>query len=99
MNKKYLVLILALMLVAFSLSFSIKLENLNKEMNSDLTGKAYNSLNSKLCTYCTEYCGATYPNSAGTMLPLTARVKSLGDGCTGKPFWAPIQKDIELCCQ
>lgn len=99
MNKKYVVLIIALMLVAFSLSFSIKLESLNKKNNLDLTGKAYNSLNSKLCIYCTEYCAGDYPNSAGTMLPSTTRVKSWEDGCSGELSWAHIQKDIELCCQ
>jgi len=96
MDKKYILLVFAIMIVAFSLSFSISATSTKK----DLTGQAY-AYNQGVCSYCREYCGQTYPNSAGTIVSTSdnLHVKALGKGCTGNLEWAENDLDVVLCCR
>ena len=96
MNKKYIILIFAIMIMAFSLSFALSATSSKK----DLAGQAY-TYSQGVCSYCREYCGSSYPNSAGPIALTTDNfhVKSLAEGCTGQTEWAENNLDILLCCR
>jgi hypothetical protein len=97
MDKKYIILVFALMIIAFSLTFSLFSLSNQKE---DLAGQAY-AYNQGVCSYCISYCGQNYPNSAGTMVSTdkNLHVKALGEGCKDTKEWAKPHQDIVLCCR